>query len=60
MGARGCSSRSARAENRSQVDHTPGSPRTRALRALAEIDPSHSAASEIQASTALLALRIES
>jgi type IV secretory pathway VirJ component len=51
--ARGCSSHSARAKNRSQVDHTPGSPRTRALRAVAENDRSHSAASEIQANTAL-------
>ena len=51
--ARGCSSRSARAKNRSQVDHTPGSPRTRALRAVAENDLSHSAVSEIQANTAL-------
>jgi hypothetical protein len=40
-------------QNRSQVDHTPGSPRTRALPALAENDPSHSAASEIQANTVL-------
>ena len=40
-------------QNRSQVDHTPGSPQTRALRAVAENDPSHSAASEIQANTAL-------
>ena len=39
-------------QNRSQVDHTPGSPQTRALRAVAENDPSHSAASETQASTA--------
>ncbi len=52
--ARGCSSRSAHAENRSQVDHTPSSPRTRlALRAVAESDPPHSAVSEIQANTAL-------
>ena len=40
-------------QNRSQVDHKPGSPRTRVLRAVAEKDPSHSAVSEIQASTAL-------
>ena len=46
--AHGCSFHSARAENRSQVDHTPGSSRTRALRAVAENDPSHSTASEIQ------------
>jgi hypothetical protein len=40
-------------QNRSQADHTPDSPQTRALRAVAENDPFHSAASEIQANTAL-------
>ena len=51
--ARGCSSGSARVENRFQADRTPGNPQTRALHAGVENDLSRLAVPETPANTAL-------